>query len=401
MQQCPQCHYFETQATFVCSRCGAPLPMGDLSPLSPPPESSFSSPSPYLVDSVPFDGTFLRDESATLAMPTWEPTIPISQPVSVFSPPRFRQWWRWVIPAMVVMLWAIWQNSQYWSEAMANSARVMLVSGLVISMFFIITPPRRDRLIGILAPAISMIFLLVAGGILSQLAPTMDRIQAQQAERNGAYEQALVYYRHGHDRDDIARVQLILARASIQSRHFADARSYLDSARESGSSMYGEAILNEYGTLYFLWGQELFDQHDIAGAREQWGYASAHYRGTPDGDRANVALAAPQVVTGRLTWLGLSLPGTRVALLSAWSITPDHRILQDNGQRLEATTGSDGTFSINGALPGRTYAFVWVGSFGDTTHITSDGRPAYTVAITSLQGSDLGTINVVDSAIKK
>jgi hypothetical protein len=103
---------------------------------------------------------------------------------------------------------------------------------------------------------------------------------------------------------------------------------------------------------------------------------------------------ATESITGQMVWHGQPLAGEHIALVSSWHFTPDLHILQVQGNRLETTTGDDGSFTVTNALPNVPYMLIWQGSAGDMTRVDAQGHPLYTITLQPLQGGDLGQISI-------
>jgi|GEM_PF-2948817 len=434
MQRCAHCQFPLAHAAKTCGYCGVPIAHSLLAavferhgihPRAPAPERT---PAAHL--GVPGAGeraTALMDDphaanATTVAEPppafttvtlgdVWSPAggprsgaLPYSSrpewtpPPPVFAPTLEEHWWLAIPTAVPIVVWITARMSSYWSEALATDARICCAGGVALAAWL-----GYRRTLGALpsrwiAPAITALLLLMVAGVCAASTSSADLLQGHTAESNGDYTTALALFQRGNSPNDAARVQIEWGRTLAEQGAFAAAKGHIDAAIQQGRGITHDEARTALGHLYWLWGQARHAQHDLAGARTYWGDAVAAASGTLDGDRAAAALATHQTVTGQMTWLGGPLPGLKVALVSSWKYSAALGSLQTGGDRLEATTGADGSFDIGGAVPGTTYALIWVGTFGDTTRVDASGTPKYTVSILPLQGADIGKVSTGDTA---
>jgi hypothetical protein len=242
-----------------------------------------------------------------------------------------------------------------------------------------------------LAMAGIFVVLWCLTGALAQPALAM---QAHSLEAGGNYVGAAQLYAREGDQGAALRARLEWGQTLTDRGDFAAAQAQISPVLDAATGTLHTQARGALGHLLWRWGQTLFATGDLAGTRAKWSEAAALAAGTADGDAAKAALAAPQTVTGHLTWHGEPLPGERVALVSAWTFSPEFHILQVTGERLPATSGDDGHFSISGVRPGVTYTLIWEGQYGDVTGVNASGQPTTMITLQPLAGGDLGGIAI-------
>lgn len=323
----------------------------------------------------------------------WTPPPPVA-PLA----PGVR-WWIAVVLGMVPMSWFVAHGQSVWGEALAALGRVCWAGAMVLGIWTLTARSTRQGWRpwrGMITAALALTLvgcLMLAGQDLA------TRMQAQFAERAGQYNQALALYERAGTADDSGRVRLEWAASLAAHGDNIGAQAQIELALALPGEANQAAARAALGHLLWRWGKTLLEtQHDPADARAKWEDAATRVADTPDGALAAQALAAPQSVTGRLTWLGnVPLPGMTVALISQWHYSTTLHYIQTSGERLLATTGDDGSFVIDGVKPGTHYALIWEGGPNgnqDYMATSPDGQPLYHVMVLPLVGADLGTIDI-------
>lgn len=300
----------------------------------------------------------------------------------------------WILAALPVLTVVILHNALYWSDIILATSKAWYIAAIIAFVLVLASLPKTFEWRMWLSPIMTIAVFIVMGSLCVTASIPIAAYQAQQAEQAGNYHLAMAIYQQLDSPKDIARLRLADGIALTNSHQFANALVAITFAQQQGNEAVQQQAQSALGTLYWKWGQLAYVQHDLTHAQQYWQRAIAVSPDSTGATLAKTALAAPLVVTGRVVWLGAPVPGLHVSLVSQWSYTSSLQLLQTGGERLQAVTGSDGSFTFAGAQPGTTYALVWEGSFGDTTTLTAAGTPAHTITLQPLQNGDLGTISI-------
>jgi hypothetical protein len=438
MQRCPHCHFPCPTTAAQCGWCAKPLPaqpavavaspyaQASAPPVPPPSVPPQATPPPshqprssgFLVDHAPLLSV-ATDPSASgsayqASHPSWAsppgytpltsshvtgappsaPTAWKSTPAQVPQSASFTVWWL-VVPALtLVVAWLLARDQVVWGHMLTTAAKALFVGATATVLVGLLLASWQRTMRAAVGPLFvaAALGLLGGGGVF--FSHTATYLQAQQAEDRGDYARAVQLYTHVGSISDALRARVEWGQVFTDEHDFPQAQAEIQLALAHTSGPEYDQARAAMGHLLWVWGQALFAKHDLADTRAKWQSAATLAAGTADGDRAALALAAPQVVTGHMTWDGAPLPGEEVALVSSWQFTPQLHILQVQGTRLQATTGDDGSFSIQGVKPGVAYILIWQGKNGDVTQVDASGKPLYGITLQPLQGGDLGQISI-------
>ncbi|MBA3823840.1 MAG: carboxypeptidase regulatory-like domain-containing protein [Ktedonobacterales bacterium] len=310
-----------------------------------------------------------------------------------FPPVPVARWWLAIPPLTLLLAWLMAQGTSQWDVALAGAGRALFAGSVTLVGVAAWLYQRQSRRATMPPLTIAGIFfaLWCLTGALAQPALAM---QAHTLEARGNYAGAAQLYGRAGDQSAALHARLEWGQMLTDQGNFTAAQAQLGPVLATATGSLSTAARGAMGHLLWRWGQALFATGDLAGTRSKWGQAATLAAGTADGDAAKAALAVPQTVTGHLIWHGEPLPGERVALVNAWTFSPEFHILQVTGERLPATSGDDGRFSITGVRPGVTYTLIWEGQYGDVTGVDAAGQPTTTITLQPLAGGDLGTIAI-------
>lgn len=439
MHRCPHCHFPCPATATQCGWCAQPLVAQPVAAgASPYPPTPSALPPPIMAAPLPAtpppgstpvytpvppnasgpagslgaSHTPLHSVAAPslVAHPTWSSPpgyaplntthvtgMPPSLPAWVGTPRRagWGGWWLCIPVATLCVAWMMVQGQSIWGHMLTSAARVGLAGAAVLLIVAVAVGNWHHAWRASLAPLAVGALLAGLGGTALALTQPLTYLQAQRAEHAGEYAQALDLYLHMGDTTDAMRVRVAWGQSMTDEHAFTDAQSDLNLVlNHTAAGPLHDAARAALGHLFWTWGQMLYAQHDLPGTRQKWAAAATLAAGTADGDRAAAALNAPQSITGHMVWHGQPLAGEHIALASSWHFTPDLHILQIQGNRLETTTGDDGSFTFTNALPNVPYILIWQGSAGDITRVDAQGNPMYTITLQPLQGGSLGQISI-------
>lgn len=322
------------------------------------------------------------------SLPAWG----ASQPLPPSATPR--PWWLIIPLATALIAWEMAHGQAVWGHTLTTAARVLLAGAVALACTAVVLASWQRAVLAGRGPALVGLLLAALGLASWGLAQPVTYLQAQAAENGGDYMRAVNLYLHIGSTTDAMRARVEWGQALTDQKAFTAAQSDLTFALNHTTGPLHDTARAALGHLLWQWGSALYARHDIAATRAKWTAAVALAAGTADADRAAAALAAPQAVTGRMTWHGQPLPGEHVALASSWQFSPEFHILQVQGARLDGMSGDDGTFTITGARPGTPYILIWQGNAGDVTRVADNGTPLYTITLPPLQGGTLGTVSI-------
>ncbi len=303
------------------------------------------------------------------------------------------QWWLAIPPLTMVLAWLMAQGATQWDAALSGAGRA-LFAGAVVLVGVAAWRHHRQQGRATVPPLVMAGAFVALWCLTSVLAQPALAMQAQGLEAGGNFAGAAQLYQRAGDKTSALRARLEWGQALIDRNDFVAAQAQIAPVLDAATGALRSDARGAMGHLLWRWGQTLFAAGDLPGTRAKWGEAASVATGTADGDAAKAALAAPQTVTGHMTWHGEPLPGERVALVSAWTFSPEFHILQVTGERLPATSGDDGRFSIAGVRPGVTYTLIWEGQAGDVTSVAANGQPTHAMTLQPLAGGDLGDISI-------
>ncbi len=348
---------------------------------------------PGAYESIPFQISYSAKIASATRTYVAPPPLPAYTQIS-----RGSASWLWsllLFPVILLLnLHSALQGEIYWasvSGAIASAGFLTLAVMCIWITALWVGAGKRPRLI---LASTALTVLAAASVVFANIGPALSSMQAGQMEQNGQFAQAAALYGENSDTAGAARVYLEWGSQLVEKGQFAQAAVYLNKALAMSSGYPKQQALEELGQLYWQSGNAALNNKDISGATLAFQNAVKIAPGSAGAEMAQQALSAPQTVSGVMQFLNLPLPGLQVALVSQWSYDPTLQLLQTGGQRLQAVTGADGSFTVSGAAPGVTYALVWQGANGDTTNIGADGSVQVTITIQPLQGAQLGVITI-------
>ncbi len=414
---CPACHFIVRADAQRCGWCGGALQQRQaawhwFTQAAPPSAVRTVNATPAegrtetFIFSDPHLSHTMRAGTATIDLPTAAPSpyttshitgqaLDWTPPPPVVAPSIASYWWIAVLGALTGLAVLIWFTHAIWGDSLAMIGRMALAGATGMAIW--IAAPRAGRAgwrtvrgAGMAAAGCAVVGLLALGS-----AGTATSWQARQAEARQDYATASMLYAHIHSPSDLTRVQQEWALTLANAGQYGLAATKANTAIQEASPLEVATARATLGHILWLWGEQALQAQDLADARQRLQAAATQAPDSPDGLRAAQALAAPQRVTGRLVWLASApVPGLRVALVSEWRYDPTLHSAETGGERLSATTGADGSFIIDGARPGVTYALIWEGSDGDYLATDSQGHARYLIQVNPLSGSDMGTIAI-------
>lgn len=422
MQPCPQCHFTPASPAERCGYCGAllppvsaasPYPGTTTLPAPPPPASAYprdmggisamhASPATLTLD--PPTNTPTQANYPSWSVPTGYVPMTAAHVTGLAAAPhslprptpksRPQRWWLAILPLTLLAAWGLAAGQATWNQALLSASRAIFAGVVALGCAGLVAWHTRRDWHKFIAPCIIATFLLCLGiGMIAAAQPALQ-LQARMDENGGDYAHAVTLFQRAGSGTDAARSQLEWGQTLIDQNNFVAAQTHIQMALDASQGPLHDAARVAIGQLLWRWGQALQAQGDPANTRLKWQAAAQLAADTPAGIAATQALAAPQIVTGHLTWLGSPIPGLRVALVTNWKFTSDFHILQVTGERLPATTGDDGSFTISGVRPGITYTLIWHGTFGDTTATDANNQALYTITLEPLQGADMGKLPI-------
>jgi tetratricopeptide (TPR) repeat protein len=333
-----------------------------------------------------------------------------------------------------------------WGLASLRIGIVAAILGVILLLFYLMAWQAKVRPAPIYGGLVGLLLLSIgAAGVLS--ASPLHRLQGRWFEERGEYGLALAAYQASGDSlaqsQDMARIAVEWAEQLSAQHDYQDAVAQLEPVVRLYRGETALAVRARQDLIggYLAWGDQARQQGAFRAAlahyqalqraaycnancqtqahtgialallglaqqlaaNKQYNEAVATYQqivqsygDTPAAQEADLALTAPQMLTGHLVYADKTPAAHFLVLLaSQWSFNSSTQVFTLQGQQYRAQTDAAGFFAVPSVAVGRTYMIAWIDTGGHGgTCLTANNQPLYTVQMQPLRATDAGSMNI-------